>query len=197
MLIVFDPKTHQSAPHAVNNTVRPGFGPAAGASGVGFQPPRGRALQQCAACQHARLGAIWKLSSSVSVPYVTPNREFQTPFVSVTDWRFAANATGSAAWASGLAKAKAFLAKLTPEEKALMSTGYPGPCVGNILAIPRLNFPGLCLQDGPLAIRQADYASVFPAGVSVAASWDRTLMYERGLAMGQEFRGKGAQVMLG
>lgn len=78
-----------------------------------------------------------------------------------------------------------------------MVTGYPGPCVGNILAIPRLNFPGLCLQDGPLAIRVADYASVFAAGVSVAASWDRTLMYQRGLAMGEEFRGKGAHIFLG
>jgi beta-glucosidase len=111
--------------------------------------------------------------------------------------RSIANATGSGGWTVALAKAKAFAAKLTAEEKTLMVTGYPGPCVGNILAIPRLNFPGLCLQDGPLAIRVADYASVFPAGVSVAASWDRTLMYERGLAMGQEFRGKGANVMLG
>ncbi|KAK3900965.1 beta-glucosidase [Staphylotrichum tortipilum] len=107
------------------------------------------------------------------------------------------NATGSGGWTAALAKAKAFVTKLTPEEKALMVTGYPGPCVGNILAVPRLSFPGLCLQDGPLAIRVADYASVFPAGVSAAASWDRTLMYERGLAMGQEFRGKGAHVMLG
>ncbi|KAL2133974.1 hypothetical protein VTI74DRAFT_1277 [Chaetomium olivicolor] len=107
------------------------------------------------------------------------------------------NATGNGGWEAALAKAKAFVAKLTPEEKANMVTGYPGPCVGNILAIPRLNFPGLCLQDGPLAIRVADYASVFPAGVSVAASWDRNLMYQRGLAMGQEFRGKGAHIYLG
>ncbi|KAK4119660.1 glycoside hydrolase family 3 protein [Parathielavia appendiculata] len=107
------------------------------------------------------------------------------------------NATGSGGWEAGLAKAKDFVSKLTLEEKALMVTGYPGPCVGNILAIPRLNFPGLCLQDGPLAIRVADYASVFPAGVSVAASWDRTLMYQRGLAMGEEFRGKGAHIFLG
>lgn len=110
---------------------------------------------------------------------------------------FIANATGLGGWTAALAKAKAFVAQLTPEEKALMVTGYPGPCVGNILAIPRLNFPGLCLQDGPLAIRVADYASVFAAGVTVAASWDRSLMYERGLAMGQEFRGKGAQILLG
>lgn len=77
-----------------------------------------------------------------------------------------------------------------------MVTGRPGPCVGNIVAIPRLGFSGLCLHDGPLAIRVADYASVFPAGVSVAATFDRQLMYDRGVEMGAEFRGKGAHVAL-
>ena len=77
-----------------------------------------------------------------------------------------------------------------------MMTGTPGPCVGNIVAIPRLGFNGLCLQDGPLAIRVADYASVFPAGVSTAASFDKQLMYERGLFMGEEFKAKGAQIAL-
>lgn len=78
-----------------------------------------------------------------------------------------------------------------------MVTGVPGPCTGNIVAIPRLNFSGLCLQDGPLAIRLADYASVFPAGVSTAASFDRDLMYQRGVLMGAEFKGKGAHIALG
>lgn len=78
-----------------------------------------------------------------------------------------------------------------------MVTGVPGPCVGNTVAIDRLNFPGLCLQDGPLAIRVASYASVFSAGVSAAATWDKDIMYERGLAMGAEFRGKGAHIHLG
>jgi beta-glucosidase len=83
------------------------------------------------------------------------------------------------------------------DEKADMVTGQPGPCVGNIVAIPRIGFPGLCLQDGPLAIRVADYASTFEAGVSAAASWDRDLLYERGYAMGSEFKAKGAHVALG
>ncbi|KAH7073707.1 glycoside hydrolase superfamily [Paraphoma chrysanthemicola] len=78
-----------------------------------------------------------------------------------------------------------------------MVTGTPGPCVGNIAPIERLNFSGLCLHDGPLAIRQAIYASVFPAELSVAASWDRALSHQRGLYMGREFRGKGAHVALG
>ncbi|PVH74275.1 glycoside hydrolase family 3 protein [Cadophora sp. DSE1049] len=106
------------------------------------------------------------------------------------------NATGAGGWEEALAKAKEFTAQLTPAEKADMVTGKPGPCVGNIVAIPRLGFGGLCLQDGPLAIRTVDYASVFPAGVTTAASFDRKLMYERGAAMGAEFRGKGAQVAL-
>jgi beta-glucosidase len=69
--------------------------------------------------------------------------------------------------------------------------------VGNIGPVPRLGFDGLCLQDGPLAIREADYASVFPAGLTVAASWDRSLAHVRGQDMGDEFVGKGAHVALG
>jgi beta-glucosidase len=96
-----------------------------------------------------------------------------------------------------LIKAKAFVSELTLEEKSGMVTGTPGPCVGNIVAIPRLGFPGLCLQDGPLAIRVVDYASVFPAGVSAAASFDRDLIRQRGILMGAEFKGKGAHIALG
>ncbi|KAF2738686.1 beta-glucosidase [Polyplosphaeria fusca] len=106
------------------------------------------------------------------------------------------NATGDGGWEAAFVKAQAFAAQLTVEEKADMVTGQPGPCVGNIVAIPRVGFNGLCLQDGPLAIRVADYASVFSAGVSAAATWDKDILYERGFAMGQEFRAKGAHVAL-
>ena len=43
----------------------------------------------------------------------------------------------------------------------------------------------------------ADHNSVFPAGVNVAATFSRRLMRLRGEALGEEFRGKGADVMLG
>lgn len=76
------------------------------------------------------------------------------------------NATATGDWEAAIDKARAFVAQLTIEEKADMVTGQAGPCVGNIVAVPRLGFRGLCLHDGPLAIRVADYASVFPAGVS-------------------------------
>ncbi|KAI9688351.1 MAG: hypothetical protein M1822_001300 [Bathelium mastoideum] len=107
------------------------------------------------------------------------------------------NTTGLGGWEAAYTRAVSFTAQLTLEEKAGMVTGTNGPCVGNIAPIYRLGFDGLCLQDGPLAIRQADYASVFPAGVTCAASWDRNLMHIRGIYMGDEFKGKGANVALG
>ncbi|KAI7161082.1 putative beta-glucosidase [Hortaea werneckii] len=106
------------------------------------------------------------------------------------------NATGIG-WEEAFQQASDFVNQLTLEEKAYLVTGTPGPCVGNIAPIPRLGFQGLCLQDGPLAIRQANYASVFPAGITVAASWDRKLAKQRGIEMGSEFRGKGAEIALG
>ena len=106
------------------------------------------------------------------------------------------NTTGNGGWESALQQAQDFLSQLNLTEKAYLVTGVRGPCVGNIAPIPRLNFTGLCLQDGPAAIRVADYASVFPAGITTAATWDKTLIYQRAAAMGQEFKDKGAHVIL-
>jgi beta-glucosidase len=46
-------------------------------------------------------------------------------------------------------------------------------------------------------LRAADYNSAFPAGGTVAASWDRQVWYDRGYAMGQEHNDKGVDIMLG
>lgn len=107
------------------------------------------------------------------------------------------NITGAGGWTDALGRARDFVNQLSLQEKVYVVTGVPGPCVGNIPPIPRLSFNGLCLQDGPLAIRQATYASVFSAGLSVAASWDKDLAYQRAAALGSEFKGKGAHVALG
>lgn len=105
--------------------------------------------------------------------------------------------TGAEGWDEAVNKARDFVAELTVEEKAWMVTGRPGPCVGNIHPIPRLNFTGICMHDGPAALRFGDYVSVFPAGVTIASSWDKEMMYDRAFAMGQEFKGKGSNVILG
>ncbi|KAK9369477.1 glycosyl hydrolase family 3 N terminal domain-containing protein [Lipomyces kononenkoae] len=106
--------------------------------------------------------------------------------------------TAGIGWDVAFAQADAFVGNLTLEEKVTLLTGVAqGPCIGNIAPIPRVSFPGLCLQDGPLSIRQATYASVFPAGLTAAASWDKGLIYQRGLYLGAEFKAKGAHVALG
>ena len=70
-----------------------------------------------------------------------------------------------------------------------LTTGATGPCVGNIAPILRLNTSGLCFQDRPLATRQVIFRSVLPAGISVATSWDRSLVKQRGVQMTIEFKG--------
>jgi beta-glucosidase len=96
-------------------------------------------------------------------------------------------------------KAKAFVAQLTIDEKVNLTTGVDtiGRCVGNSGTIPRLGFNGFCFEDSPVGVRDTDYASVFPAAITVASTWDANLYEQRGVAMGAEFRGKGVNVALG
>lgn len=104
----------------------------------------------------------------------------------------------SNAWAEAYAKAEAFVAGLTLEQKVNVSTGVyweQGLCVGNIGEVADLR--GLCLQDSPLGVRYTDYNTAFPAGISTAATFNRTMMRLRGQQMGEEFRGKGVNVALG
>lgn len=49
--------------------------------------------------------------------------------------------------------------------------GYAGGCIGNLEAFPDLGFNGLCPTDGPTALNRADLISIFPAGLTAAASW--------------------------
>ncbi|KAI9827945.1 MAG: hypothetical protein M1826_006141 [Phylliscum demangeonii] len=109
--------------------------------------------------------------------------------------------TGAAPdWAAAWQKARAFLAQLTLLEKVNLTTGVgwtQEQCVGQTGSVPRLGFRSLCMQDSPLGVRFADYVSVFPAGVTTAATFSKGLMYARGYAMGEEHRDKGVDVLLG
>ncbi|KAL8676101.1 MAG: hypothetical protein Q9186_007344 [Xanthomendoza sp. 1 TL-2023] len=124
----------------------------------------------------------------------SPDPPFSPPFYP-SPW-----GSGAGNWSNAYDKARAFVGQLTLLEKVNLTTGVGWQnerCVGETGAIPRLGFRGLCLQDSPLGVRNADYNSAFPAGVNVAATFDRGLAYARGQAMGQEHRGKGVDVQLG
>ncbi|KAJ6579136.1 glycoside hydrolase family 3 protein [Mycena vulgaris] len=103
-------------------------------------------------------------------------------------------------WAAAYVKATAAVQKMSLQDKVNLATGVGwenGHCVGNTPAISSISFPGLCLEDSPVGVRDADLVSAFPAAINVAATFNRTLMRQRGVAMGQEFKGKGVHVGLG
>ncbi|OJD36913.1 glycoside hydrolase family 3 protein [Diplodia corticola] len=108
--------------------------------------------------------------------------------------------TPSLDWPAARAKALAALAQLDQAEKANIVTGVGwgnGPCVGNTYAVPKIGYPSLCLQDGPLGVRYAANVSALPAGAQAAATWDRELIYGRGKALGVEAKALGVHVQLG
>lgn len=103
-------------------------------------------------------------------------------------------------WEDAYSKAHAVVSKMTLAEKVNLTTGtgfLMGQCVGQTGSVSRFGIPRLCLQDGPLGLRNTDHNTAFPAGITVGATFDKKLMYERGRAMGAEFRGKGVNVHLG
>ncbi|TLD26554.1 hypothetical protein PspLS_04668 [Pyricularia sp. CBS 133598] len=103
-------------------------------------------------------------------------------------------------WADSYAKAKLLVEQMTLAEKVNITSGsgiFMGPCVGNTGSAERLGFRQLCLQDSALGVRQTDHITVFPAGITTGATWDKELFRARAEALGKEFKGKGANIWLG
>lgn len=86
---------------------------------------------------------------------------------------------------------------MTLEEKVNITGGFDGQCVGNSGAVPRLSIPPICFSDAPDGIRGQEFVSGFPAGIHVASTWDRSLLYRYGHALGEEYHDKGVNVALG
>lgn len=70
-------------------------------------------------------------------------------------------------------------------------------CAGMINGVERLGFPGMCLANAGNGVGGTDYVSAWPAGVHVAASWNKELTYQRAHGMGGEARVKGVNILLG
>ncbi|KUL85518.1 hypothetical protein ZTR_08081 [Talaromyces verruculosus] len=116
------------------------------------------------------------------------------------DYYPAPNGGWDSNWSAAYAKAQKVVSNMTLAEKVNITsgTGYlMGPCVGQTGSALRFGIPRICLQDGPLGIRNTDNNSAFPAGVTAGATWDKDLMYARGVAIGEEARGKGINVQMG
>lgn len=103
-------------------------------------------------------------------------------------------------WDAAYTKATAALAKLSQSEKIGLVTGVgwgKGPCSGNTGSAKVINYPALCLQDGPLGVRSASSITAFPPGIQAGATWDREVIRERGRGIGEETKALGIHVILG
>lgn len=103
-------------------------------------------------------------------------------------------------WAQSYKKAAVMVEKMTLAEKVNITTGTGwsmGLAVGTTGPAEKVGFPQLILQDGPLGLRFADNATAFPAGITVGATWNKELMYNRGEAHAAEAKAKGIHVILG
>ncbi|KAJ4148554.1 hypothetical protein LMH87_003019 [Akanthomyces muscarius] len=109
-------------------------------------------------------------------------------------------------WRDSYSKAKKLVDSMTLAEKTNITAGtgifmgyvtWPRRCNGNTGSAPRVGFPMLCLEDGASGVRQADHVTAFPDGITAGATFDKALMYHRGVAMGKEARGKGVNILLG
>ncbi|RMZ72277.1 glycoside hydrolase family 3 [Pyrenophora seminiperda CCB06] len=106
----------------------------------------------------------------------------------------------TADWSGSYRKASMLVSNMTLAEKTNLTAGtgiFMGRCVGNTGSALRVGIPQLCLQDGPLGVRNTDHNTAFPPGITVGATWDKDLIKRRGIAIGEEFRGKGVNVHLG
>ncbi|GME28443.1 putative beta-glucosidase m [Neofusicoccum parvum] len=88
---------------------------------------------------------------------------------------------------------------MTNEEKQNVTIGGSSTlngCAGMSGSVSRLGYTGLCFADGPSGIRGTEMVNGYASGISVGASWNRELAYERGRAMGAEAKLKGINVLL-
>jgi beta-glucosidase len=97
-------------------------------------------------------------------------------------------------------RATALLSQMNLTQKITLLHGVNSPgYTGATSPIPELGIPALTLNDGRQGFRPNSGSktnTAFPCAVQVAATFDRTLMHEFGVAMAEEFVCKGSNVML-
>jgi beta-glucosidase len=66
----------------------------------------------------------------------------------------------------------------------------------SIMPIPRLGLPEIHMSDGPLGVRQDKPSTRYPAGIALAATWNRSLARKEGVSLGRDCEARGINVLL-
>ncbi|PSL41613.1 beta-glucosidase [Planomicrobium soli] len=101
---------------------------------------------------------------------------------------------------------QAIVSQMSLKEKVSMCTGLD---FWHLRGIERLGIPSIRVGDGPHGLRKqigedghmglgpSEPATCFPAGATLASSWDKELMRDVGIALGKEAQAEGIAVLLG
>ena len=92
------------------------------------------------------------------------------------------------------ARASELVSRMTLEEKLSYIGGYDG---FYIRSIPRLGIPAIRMADGPQCVRNDTHSTLYPCGIALAATWDRSLAHSYGRSLGRDARARGVHIMLG
>ncbi len=101
------------------------------------------------------------------------------------------------------ARARELVGRMTLEEKIDYIGGYN---TFFIRPVERLGIPEIRMADGPQGVRNDSSAqligrdkksTLYPCGMAAAATWDRTLVRQMGVGIGQDARARGVHILLG
>ena len=94
--------------------------------------------------------------------------------------------------------------QLTFKEKISL---LAGESIWTTMPIEQLGIPSLVMTDGPHGVRadpyrpdplrRSGFTMAFPVGIAMAASWDVDLLEKLGIALGEETRAMGCDILLG
>lgn len=92
-------------------------------------------------------------------------------------------------------RAAALVEQMTLEEKCTYIGGSKDGFY--IRPVERLGIPLIRMADGPQGVRNNTKSTLFACGVAAAAAWNEDVVYEMGVALGQDSRARGVHILLG
>ncbi|KAK5110886.1 hypothetical protein LTR85_000696 [Meristemomyces frigidus] len=108
--------------------------------------------------------------------------------------------TGTDGWETAYAQARALVAQMTNDEKNNITYGYTSTttgCSASSGGVPRLGYPGMCMQNGGNGVLGTEGVNGYPPALHIGASWNKNLAFLRAQAIGAETKRKGINAALG
>jgi len=102
--------------------------------------------------------------------------------------------TGTGTSNSEEAKVSELLGRLSLEQKIDLLGGVDR---FSTFALPQIGLPRLQTSDGPVGVRNDGPATVMPAGIALASTWDIALARQEGAQLGRDARARGDHFLLG